>query len=328
MPDLLTRRLLITTGKGGVGKTTVSAALARIAARRGLRALLVSIERHDRFGELFGVDPVGATVTELGEGIAAVNLEPDRVIEEFFDTHVGLRAVSRKILAHPVWKSFYAAAPGLRELVLLGKIFRLVDESSFWSGKPTWDVVIFDAPSTGHGAGILNVPDVSARLLVGNLRHQAEKIAALLRDRKKTALNLVTLPEEMPVAETIELHARVRDELRIPMGRLFVNAVPVEPFEPDDDDALSRLQTDDRRGLALDAALGGRGAGPLVLAAARHLRARRDLACDQADRVRAAIPLPSTSIPLVATPHFDRAALDAVADAVEAGLRAGVGARS
>lgn len=321
MPDLFTRRLLITTGKGGVGKTTVSAALALLARQRGRRVLLLSLESTDRFGAMLGHDPVGHEVTNLEDGLDAINLDPEEVVLSFMRDHVYFQRFYRKLVDNPIWKSFYRVAPGLRELICLARICSLVEDRSFWSGRATYDLVVFDAPATGHGLGVLNVPASSSRLLVGSMRKSIQRIDELLHDPERTALNIVTLPEEMPVNEATELHQRVRSELRIPQACLFVNGSQSAPFSAEDRGFLDTLEREGDLRSRVGQALGDPEAPVRLAACARHQLARAELSDTYVSRARESVPLPAVLIPHLPNPRFGREALEQVVEAMAPQLK-------
>src|SRR5207245_10853384 len=140
-------RLIIQSAKGGTGKTTLSAALAVAAASRGKRVLLVEVDTRDRFAPLFGLkEPVGYEAREVRDGVFALNLDPELVIIDFFKTHVKLKTIYKQVLDSKIFKYFYEAAPGVKEIICMGKVWRLLGERHCFSGKPSWDCIIIDAP--------------------------------------------------------------------------------------------------------------------------------------------------------------------------------------
>ena len=194
MDDLFSRRLIIQCGKGGTGKTTLSAALAVHAASLGKRVLLVEVDTHDRFAPLFGLkEPVGYEVREVRGGVFALNLDPQLVIVDFFKTHVKFKAFYKQIIDSKIFQYFYEAAPGVKEIICMGKVWRLLGERHAFSGKPVWDVIILDAPATGHGISLLNIAQSAYETLFGPMKKHAEKIRDMLRDpktdRNSTRLN-------------------------------------------------------------------------------------------------------------------------------------------
>ncbi len=326
--SIFDHRLIINSGKGGTGKTTISAALAVIAAARGLRVLLVELDTRDRFGPLFGVAPVGYEVRDLRPGIQAINLDPHLVMVDFFKTHVKVKRIYKQIVESRIWQYFYEAAPGLKELILMGKIWRLVGERSFFGGRPTYDCVIVDAPATGHGFSLLNVPQAAYETLFGPMKKNAEKIRDMVRDPKTTVLNIVTLPEEMPVNEAVELHRQARDTLKVAQGVLFMNAIYPPLLDPAEAKALEGLgpaggpasgpsADGNERRARVAAAVGGEPALEALVRCARSREERAAMGERYSARIREEVPLPFVPVPFVFDADFDVGTLTAVARSLE-----------
>lgn len=223
--EMFDRRLLIISGKGGVGKSTLCSAFALSASRMGKRVLVIEMDEKERISRLFGTPEVGYEGAFVHPNIFVRNLLPMRVMDEFLETRVTVKAIARQILGSSIYKYFVAAAPGLKEFVTLGKIMLLEDEKE-GRDKPKYDFIVIDAPATGHGVAFLRVPFAAADVMnVGWVRKQADRIIDLITDPARTMLNIVTLPEEMPVNETIEMCQSVQDLLRIPIGYIIVNSV-------------------------------------------------------------------------------------------------------
>jgi anion-transporting ArsA/GET3 family ATPase len=224
-PDIFDKRLLIISGKGGVGKSTLCCAFALSASRLGKRVLIVEMDENERISRLFGTPEVGYEGAFVHPNIFVKNLLPSFAMDEFVKSQVSVKAVARQILESPIYKYFVAAAPGLKEFVTLGKIMMLEEEKDR-HGEPKYDVIIVDAPATGHGVAFLRVPFAAVDVLkVGWVQKQAARIIDLITDPARTMLNIVTLPEEMPVNETIEMCASVRELLGIPIGYIVINSV-------------------------------------------------------------------------------------------------------
>jgi anion-transporting ArsA/GET3 family ATPase len=311
--SLLDKRLLIVTGKGGVGKSVVAAALAHLASRRGKNVLLVEMDTEDRLGDLFECAPVGDRVVPLRENVSGIDLIPRTVLAEFFRTHVKFKAVYGPILDSRIFNYFLDAAPALRELVCLGKLYKLVHDHSWWSSKPVWDMVVFDAPATGHGLGLLDVPESASHILLGGMRTNALKIRDMLRDPALTALNIVTLPEEMPLNEAVLLHEQARAKLGIPVGAVFLNSVfPDRSTDATlDPGSLAR---------AAQAALGSADAGPALARAVAFERERAQLSAHYRRELRARVDAPVVELPYFFTERFGFAEVDRLAAHVARGL--------
>src|SRR6266542_3869272 len=239
-PTLLDRRLVIVTGKGGVGKSTVSAALALLAARAGKRVLVCEVNAQERVAPLLGAPRTGGTVREALPGLFTVNVTPHDAMREYGIMVLRFKAIYDAVFENRLVRYFLRVVPSLAELVVLGKILHEVRSEE--GSRPRWDLVVVDAPATGHAVQLLRVPAALLDTVPGGpLRHDAEWMQAILVDPQRTALAMVTLPEEMPVNEVIELDAQVRALLGIARGALFVNAMPDRRFSEDESARLASL---------------------------------------------------------------------------------------
>jgi len=301
----LDRRLVVVTGKGGVGKSTVAAALALVAARRGKRALVCEVNAEERVAPMLGAPPTGAVVREALPGISTVNVTPGESMREYGLHVLKVRALYDALFENRVVRYFLKVIPSLAELVMLGKILHEVRSQD--GGRPRWDQVIVDAPSTGHAVQLLRVP---AALLdtvpAGPLRRDAQWMQDLLVDPATTAVALVTLPEEMPVTEAVELDGQLRDLLHLPRGPLLVNGVAEPRFGAAEQERLAAAEGEPPP------------LGPAARAA-RVLSRRAALAAEQVARVRAAVAPPVLLLPLVSGAGGLRQALEPIADALASG---------
>ena len=206
-PDLLDRRLLFFTGKGGVGKSTVTAATALLAAERGKRVLLVEVDAKDNLTALFEHAPVGFEPKLIHPGVHAMQINTEASLREYLKVNVRVPVLGR---LGPLARAFdfvANAAPGVKEILTVGKVCWELRESL--AGRADWDLIVVDAAATGHVIGQLDAPRAIQELVhVGPVRQQTDWMVELLSDPALTALNVVTAPEEMPVNETIELVAR------------------------------------------------------------------------------------------------------------------------
>lgn len=220
---LLDRRLILVLGKGGVGRSTVAAAIAGQLARAGKRTLLYEANANDRFGPYFGRPPVGAEPSQLLPNLWAVNTTPAAALAEYGLMILRWKSVYEMVFENRVTRAFLRAIPGLDDYSLLGKMwFHTTEEKK---GKPVWDTVVFDMPASGHSMSMLRIPSVILETVPeGPLTRDARTVKELLSDPARTSAILVTLAEEMPVNEALELDDKLR-ALGIVPQRLVVNQV-------------------------------------------------------------------------------------------------------
>lgn len=228
--SLLDHRLIIVTGKGGVGKTTVSCLLAEAARRAGRRVLLAETAPIEAVAARFepAPAPLGYEGRELRPGLHAIRIDPHEALAHYVRLQTGLGAVTDRILGSETFRQLLEAAPGWRELILLGKLWHA--EQSAENGRPLYDLIVVDAPATGHGLTFLDVPRVAQQAVrAGPLARHAGWVETLVHDRERTLLLPVTLPEELPARETIELVTRAREDIDIGVDRIVVNRCPPSP---------------------------------------------------------------------------------------------------
>jgi anion-transporting ArsA/GET3 family ATPase len=239
--SLLDRRLVFVAGKGGVGKSTVSTALALSALRRGKRVLLVGLDFDDRGRTIAGLrEPTGSEPVESMAGLFRQNIEGKAALEEYLHMVVPVRRVLRAVFESKVYQYFVAAAPGLKELMAIGKIWYEVD-------RGRWDLVVVDSPATGHALQYLRMPKAAVEAFTAGLVHrEAKRVWGLLTDPGATAVAVVTVAEELPVNETIEICRQIR-ELELPEGVLFVNRFHSPAFSVGD---VERASTGWRHGIS------------------------------------------------------------------------------
>jgi Anion-transporting ATPase len=231
MTSLLQRKLLVVAGKGGVGRTTIASALGLLAADRGVRTLVVEVAHQDRLPELFGLAPQGPGIeTELREGLWSLSIDADRALLEWLQA-LGGRVSGRLLASSSTFQYFTAAAPGAKELVSMVKIWELT-QSRRWHGRAVgYDLVVLDAPATGHALGMLQSPRTFGTIArVGPIAAQAQRVQALLEDPARCGYLAVTQGTEMAVTETVELDAGLRRQLGRGVHAVIVNAVLPQRF--------------------------------------------------------------------------------------------------
>jgi len=293
-PDLLQRRLVIVSGKGGTGKTTVAATLGLAAARAGKRVLVAEMGRDEHLARLLrpGSGPVGYEGRELAPGLRVMRIDPFAALSEYLGLQLGGRALVDAAFRNRGFRQLMDASPGWRELITLGKVWHL-EQATRPDGSPLYELIVVDAPATGHGVTFLDVPRVVVSAVrAGPLRRHSEWVAEMIRDQKRTLLLPVALAEELPVRETAEMVERVRDEIGIAVDRVVVNAVMDAPFPPDLEDLPRRLAE-----LPEDEDL-GRLPPPAQLAhCAAYLAARHTLNCEYRKTLGQLTGLPAVTLP-------------------------------
>lgn len=230
MIDISDRRLVLVLGKGGVGRSTIAAALASRNAASGKRTLLYETNANDRFGSYFDKSPVGTSVTELASNLSAVNTNPAAALEEYGLMVLKFKSVYEMVFENRITKAFLRAIPGLDDYALLGKAWNHTIEEK--RGRVVWDTVVFDLPASGHSVSMLRIPWVITDTVPeGPLTRDARTIKQLLTDPKRTMALIVTLAEEMPVNEAIELEQKLT-ALGIVPQHVICNQVYPDHFPP------------------------------------------------------------------------------------------------
>jgi anion-transporting ArsA/GET3 family ATPase len=256
------RRLLYVTGKGGVGKTTVAAALGLAAAEAGRRTIVCEVAEQDRVSRAFQREGVVAeTEVQLAENLWAITIDPQRALEEWLARQVG--GVGLRVLARSsAFQYFVAAAPGAKELITIAKVWELGQAARWDRHGRTYDLVVVDAPSSGHGLAMLRTPSTFGEIArVGPIRRQAFRVRDQLADPEKTGYVAVALPEEMPVNETLELERKLPEAVGVGLEAIVVNGMWPERFSAGEAEAMR-------------AAMDGRRDGPLQAALTPYERAR------------------------------------------------------
>ena len=227
-------------GKGGVGRSTLAAALGVLAARSGRRAIVVEVSGRGDVPRLFGVQARGGVETELQPGLWTLDVDPRQALEEYLRDQLPLRVLADLNGSSATFGIVAAATPGLREMLTIGKIWELSQPRRRLRGSDPYDVVIVDAPATGHGLALLDAPATFASAAaVGPIARQGGRIAATLRDRKLTALAAVATPERAAVDELIGLRRSLGGSLDAELA----NGLATVRFGADDGAALREAQT-------------------------------------------------------------------------------------
>ena len=282
------------SGKGGTGKTSVTAALGLAAAATGRRVLLAEVGPDEQLPRLLnaGAPRSGAGLRELAPGLVSLRIDPYEALEEYLALQIRVRPAIRLVLANRGFRQLMDASPGWRELITLGKVWHLLRQRDA-SDARLYDLIVVDAPATGHGLTFLDVPRVVVSAVrAGPLRRHASWVEAMLTDPEQTLLLPVALAEELPARETAEFVTRVRTELRIAVDRVIVNAVMPDPLPRGVGDLEARLRL-----LSPGPTLRGLPSPAVLAASIAHLRARHELNRRHLSEIGDATGLPVVALP-------------------------------
>jgi anion-transporting ArsA/GET3 family ATPase len=306
VPSLLDKRLVVVTGKGGVGKTTVAAALGLVAAHAGKRTVICEVAEQERLAGLFGVDASGHEERELAPNLHSLSVDPELAKEEWLRYQLKSGTLAGVLGGSSIFRYLSAAAPGLSELVTIGKVWDLA-QLERRTGGSVFDLAIVDAPATGHGIAMLRAPSTYASVArVGPIRRQALQIHGFLRDQARTGVMVVALAEEMPVNETLDLEHRLREEMGMAIDRVVVNALYPQRFTGAEAKRLRAAASAERALPALGAAL------------AEHERVGGQRA--QLRRLRRGLDAPVATLPFLFDPELGVDQFGQLADRLERAL--------
>jgi anion-transporting ArsA/GET3 family ATPase len=300
-----TSRVVIVAGKGGVGKTTVTAALSVAAARAGMSVLIVEVEGKSGLAACFGRPPLAYAEAELRPGVRARTLTPDDALVEYLEDH-GLRRISRRLASSGALEVVATAVPGMKDILVLGKVKQL-------ERSGVADLILIDAPAAGHAVSfLLSAQGLLDAVRVGPIRKQAADVVELLTDPVRCQVMLVTLPEETPVTELVETAFQIEDRAGLALGPVVVNGcVPTIAGLDTTTVTLPEPHTNGRTGDATAATLA---------AAARFRLDLERRQQEQCDRLAHALPLPQIRLPFLFTADIGPAEIDTLADALAAGI--------
>ena len=241
-------QLLVVTGKGGVGKSTVSAALGAHLANRGRKVLLIEVDPRENLHQLLDTPPSGGEIVEAASNLWLQHLDPRELLDDLVREKLKVGALARKVLSSPVHLHFTEGAPGLKQTAVFGRALRLVEGHGPKQLRQP-DVVILDAPASGHGIAWMAAPQlVSEVISSGPIGAMAALIADFLADRQRFGSIVVTTAEEMPVQEALELLQAMAARLDRQPELVVVNSVyPPAPKPRAKDDDATRLWIRRRR---------------------------------------------------------------------------------
>ena len=309
----LDRRLLIVTGKGGVGKSTISASLALLAARLGKRVLLVEVDAKGNLTDAFEHRRVGYEPVEVHPGVLVMTMDTESSLKEYLRLNLRIPVLGRLGPLARAFEFVATAAPGVKEILTIGKVLWEVRESI--AGSNDIDLVIVDAAASGHVVAQLGAADSIRELVdVGPVRAQTDWMVELLGDPTVSSVSVVTTPEEMPVAETIELVGRLRAETNIMLGPVIVNRVLPELFTRADEAVFEQLrEPPSSRQLERDV---GEGLTSVLDGARLAVALRRSRAV-HLDELRADVDLPLIFLPYLFTRGHGLRVTRLLADALD-----------
>jgi anion-transporting ArsA/GET3 family ATPase len=316
--SLLDKRLIFVTGKGGVGKSTVSAALGVAAAQEGKRTIICEVAQQERISNLFERRGVGYHEVEIAPRLFALSIDPQRALEEYLQLQIRIRPLYDLLFKNRIFTYFAAATPGLRELVTIGKVWELAQLDRKVKKGAKYDLVIVDAPATGHGLGLLRTPKTFSDIArVGPVKRQADTVYEFITDRSLTGVLAVAWPEEMPVNETLDLQRRLNTELGMRLDRIILNGIYPELFSDAEAEVLRERYEQDVEQRT------GNGLNPVRRAALRaalseYQRARSHR--EQLSRLRQGSGQDVVELPFLFEQALDMQAMEKLADALEESL--------
>jgi anion-transporting ArsA/GET3 family ATPase len=293
MPDLLDKRLIFVTGKGGVGKSTIAVSLGLAAAQRGKRTIVCEIASQEQTSRFFKRAEVGFHEVELESNLWSISIDPDESMREYVLLQLKVRAMRDLLFRSRVFTYLTAATPGLKELVTIGKIWELSQLDRKVKKGREYDLVIVDAPATGHGIGFLQTPRTFASIArVGPIHSQAEELHRFITDHDATGTAIVALPEEMPVNESATLEQQLREEIGVSVDRVYMNGLYPERFSAEEAEKIdSAAQNAD-----------GAVRGALRAAASEQRRATSQRA--QLARLEERVSAPVKTLPFIFEPEL------------------------
>ena len=290
--DLLDRRLLIVTGKGGVGKTTTSAALAQLAADRGKRTLVCELDAKGNLSHFLECGPTKFEPREVSPNLFAMSMDSEESLKEYLSLQLRLPLLVRIGPLNRIFEYVATAAPGVREILTIGKVAWEVRERH-------WDLIVIDAVASGHIVGQLTAPQsINELVSVGLIRQQTDWMLDILGDPATTGLVITATPEEMPVNETLELAARLRAETNVDLAAVVINRVLPELFGRREEETFDALNTPQRRAAIAEAA--GGSVDHLMDGASLAVALRRGSA-EHLERLRAEL---DRSVPMLYVPYL------------------------
>ena len=305
MPELLDKRLVVVTGKGGVGKSTVALALGLAAAQRGRRTIVCEVGAQEHTSRVFRRAEIGFHEVEIADNLWAISIDPDDSMREYLLLQLKVKAMRDLLLRSKIFGYLAAATPGLRELLTIGKVWELAQPDRKVKKARSYDLVILDAPATGHGVGFLQTPKTFANIArVGPIKSQAKALDALIVNRKRTGVAIVSIPEEMAVNESASLERTLTEEVGVTVDRVYMNGLYPERFSADECERIAGV------------AGNGNGAVRTASNAAVSQCQRRESQCEQLARLEEMVSSPIKTLPFLFEPELGAEQVQTLAEGV------------
>lgn len=321
--EFLEPRILIVSGKGGVGKTTVAAALAVVAARHGRRVCIAEVDRKGTLPRLFGGPTLGYEPRQLSPGVFGMNIVPEDALAEYLEVQYHMKRISKAFTSTHFVDYITAAAPGLKDILMLGKIWYLEQGRNTGRGPGDFDTIVVDAPAAGHMLTFLSAPmGLADAVRLGPVKRQSDWLVEMLRDPKRTRVHLVTLPEEMPVSETLETAQALDARIGINAGAVFANAVYTELFDATEKKTLSDIggakpmATLKKVAASAGITLDSEDVGALI-AYARFLTARQSIQAVHLRKLKRGVEQPVVQLPFLFSAGLALPDIENLADVIE-----------
>jgi anion-transporting ArsA/GET3 family ATPase len=306
-----TSRVVIVAGKGGVGKTTVTATLAVAAARTGQSVLIVEVEGKSGLATAFNRPALGYEEQELAPGIRGRTLTPDAALRDWLEGN-GLKRISKRLVQTGALDVIATAVPGMKDILVLGKVKSLEQSRAA-------DLIVVDAPAAGHALTFLtSAQGLLDAVSVGPVRKQASDVVEMLSDPARCQVLLVTLPEETPVNEAVDTAFAIEDRVGVHLGPVVVNAYYPQLALTAKSATAAAAQADAE---LIDVFVSDHEAADLAAAAAFRAE-RTTIQLAQAERLAHALPLPQIRLPFVFSSEITLAEIETLADAFTEGVTA------
>jgi anion-transporting ArsA/GET3 family ATPase len=301
---LIDRQMLFVTGKGGVGKTVVAAALALALEREGRRTIVCELSGQARIPALLGAS-AGAPgeETRIGDGLWATTIEPYKVMEEWIGRILGSKRLTGLLTRSNFFRAFAEAAPGGMELGNTVKTWELAQDPRWDKRRRGYDTVIVDGPAMGHAIGMLRTPKTFSDIArVGPIASQSERVREWLGDPRRTGYVAVALPAELPVSETLDLGGRLRRAIGRRLEAIVLNGVLPDRFDADEVDRVAAAAAED------------------VAGAIHGADARAESQHEHVVRLEQEADAPVHQLPFLFAPQLERAHVEQLADVLREAL--------